>query len=198
MNADVNRPGYAPPPGGTSRMDVVKKHLIRVVRAMEAVPGSAFGICLFNNNEYPTPQLGSTLWPATKSNVERAVAAIERIEAGGANGGEARCLETCIRMAPAHDCTRLRATQRCERWRGSMPGDLHKDGTCTRLHTTEGHPAVRGRLLSGRWRMGRRRPHGSSTAQCRQGDDSLDSILPGGRRAPGDRKADWWLISQDQ
>merc|ERR1719482_524776 len=38
MHSDVNNPGYMPPEGGTSRMDVVKKHLIRVVQAMEAVP----------------------------------------------------------------------------------------------------------------------------------------------------------------
>ena len=113
MKADVNNPGCLPPDGGTDRITVVCRHLSRVLQAMESVQGAAFGICLFNSTT--TPLFGGYLLPATKDNVELALTAVTHsMEPCSANGAEARCLETCLGMAPAPGCTKLLSSDRAQ------------------------------------------------------------------------------------
>jgi len=113
MKADVNNPGYLPRDGGTDRISVVRKHLSRVLQAMQSVKGAAFGICLFNSTA--TPLFGGHLLPATKDNVELALTAIAHsTEPCRGNGAEATCLETCLSMAPDPGCTRLCSSDRAQ------------------------------------------------------------------------------------
>jgi hypothetical protein len=82
--------------GGMTRMDVVKAQMVESIKSMENAPYASFGIVSFNQSAHTL--LGGQLLTATPANVARGVAAVQTLQAGGGNGGEAACLNACLAM----------------------------------------------------------------------------------------------------
>ena len=83
---------------GSSRIEVVKRHLASAIRSMSGAPGAAFGVALFDTGvKLP---LGDRLLPCNRAMIARGMSAISGIKADGGNGGEAACLRSLLKMKP--------------------------------------------------------------------------------------------------
>ena len=83
---------------GSTRIEVVKRHLAGALRCMQGAPGAEFGIALFDTGvKLP---LGDTLLTANRSLVARGLTAVGGVQAQGGNGGEAACLRALLKMKP--------------------------------------------------------------------------------------------------